>query len=84
MPRRPDDQAAGGEVRALDPLDQRLEQLLVGGLEVVQVPLGAGGDLAQVVRRDLGGHADRDPLRAVDQQVGEPAGSTTGSLERPS
>ena len=30
-------------------------------------------DLAQVVRRDLGGHADRDPLGPVDQQVGEPA-----------
>ena len=26
-------------------------------------------DLAQVVRRDVGGHADRDPRRAVDQQV---------------
>src|SRR3712207_7377817 len=25
--------------------------------------------LAQVVRRDVGGHADRDPARAVDQQV---------------
>ena len=29
------------------------------------------GDLAQVVRRDVGGHADRDAGRAVDQQVGE-------------
>ena len=28
------------------------------------------GDLAQVVRRDVGGHADRDAGRAVDQQVG--------------
>ena len=31
---------------------------------------GAVGDLAQVVRRDVGGHADRDAGRAVDQQVG--------------
>ena len=30
------------------------------------------GDLAQVVRRDLGGHADRDALGAVDQQVRDP------------
>ena len=29
-------------------------------------------DLAEVVGRDVGGHADRDPGRAVDQQVGEP------------
>ena len=74
MPRRPTISAAGGEVRALDPLDERLQQFLVGGVEVVEVPLDPVGDLAQVVRRDLGGHADRDPLGAVDQQVGEPAG----------
>ena len=30
------------------------------------------GDLAQVVRRDVGGHADRDADGAVDQQVREP------------
>ena len=72
MPRRPTIWPVGREVRALDPLDQRVEQLLVGGLEVLQVPLHAGRDLAQVVRRDLGGHADRDALGAVDQQVGEP------------
>ena len=29
------------------------------------------GDLAQVVRRDVGGHADGDAGRAVDQQVGQ-------------
>jgi len=68
------DLAVGREVRSLDPLDQRLEQVLVTGVEVVQVPLHALGDLAQVVRRDLGGHPDRDPLRAVDEQVGEPRG----------
>jgi hypothetical protein len=28
-------------------------------------------DLAQIVRRDVGGHADGDALRAVDQQVRE-------------
>ncbi len=66
------DQATGGEVRALDPLEQCGEQFVVGGLGVVQVPLRAGRHLAQVVRRDLGRHADRDPFRAVDQQVGEP------------
>ncbi len=33
----------------------------------------AVGDLAQVVRRNVGGHADRDAGRPVDQQVGVPA-----------
>ena len=80
MPRRPDDLRRGREVGPLDPLDQRVQQLLVGGLEVVQVPAGPRGDLAQVVRRDLGGHADRDPLRPVDQQVGEPARQDDGLL----
>ncbi len=32
------------------------------------------GDLAEVVRRDAGRHADRDAGRAVDQQVGEARG----------
>src|SRR5207344_3334791 len=68
------DERSGGEVRALDPLDQRSQQVLVGDVEVLQVPLDPGRDLTQVVWRDLGGHADRDPLRPVDQQVGEPAG----------
>ena len=34
----------------------------------------AADDLAQVVRRDVGCHADRDALTAVDQQVREAAG----------
>ena len=65
------DGRAVGEVGALDPLEQRVEQLLLGGLGVVQGPAGAGRDLAQVVRRDVGGHADRDAGGSVDQQVGE-------------
>ena len=65
-----DDQRAVGEVGALDPLDERVLQLLAGGVGVLERPAGALGDLAQVVRRDVGGHADRDAGRAVDQQVG--------------
>ena len=71
MPSGADDQTLGGEVGTLDALEQCLEQLLVGCLRVVEVPLHAGRDLAQVVRRDVGGHADRDAARAVDEQVGE-------------
>ena len=48
--------------------------LIVGRVEVVQVPVDTLGHLAQVVRRDLGGHRHRDALRPVDEQVGEPGG----------
>jgi hypothetical protein len=78
-----DDQAAGREVRPLDPRHQRLEEFLVGRLEVVQVPGDAVGHLAQVVRRDLGGHADRDALGPVDEQVGEPARQDFGLRRAP-
>ena len=50
---------------------QGVLELLAGGVGVLEGPAGAVGDLAQVVRRDVGGHADRDAGRAVDQQVGE-------------
>ena len=40
----------------------------------------AADDFAQIVRRDVGGHADRNALAAVDQQVGEPAGQHVGFL----
>ena len=43
-------------------------------VRVVDQPDEAVADFAQVVRRDLGGHADRDAVGAVDQQVGELAG----------
>ncbi len=39
-----------------------------------QEPLHAVGDLPQVVRGDVGGHADGDATGAVDQQVREAAG----------
>ena len=65
-----DDQRAVGEVGALDPLDQRVLELLARRVRVLERPLGALGDLTEVVRRDVGGHADGDAGRAVDQQVG--------------
>ncbi len=68
-----DDERAGREVRSLDALEQRVQQRLVRGVGVLQEPLDAGGDLAQVVRRDVGRHADRDAGRAVDQQVRDAA-----------
>ncbi len=39
------------------------------------------GDLVQVVRRDVGGHADRDPRRSVDEQVRQLRGQHGGLAE---
>ncbi len=69
-----DDQGAVREVRALDVLHARRQDLFLGGVRVLEAPLRRGGDLAQVVRRDHRRHADRDTGRAVHQQVREPAG----------
>ena len=70
------DHTAGRKVRPLDELAYLVE-LRLG---VVDHIADAVDDLGQVVRRDIGRHADRDARRAVDQQVGEAGGSTTGSL----
>jgi hypothetical protein len=66
-PGPPVDQAAGGEI---GPRDDDPE--LVGGdLGVLDERDGGVDDLAQVVRRDVGGHADGDAARPVHQQLGE-------------
>ncbi len=70
------DQAAGREVGALD----ELHEVVGGGVGVGQQVLGGVDDLAQVVGRDVGGHAHRDALAAVDQQVGEPGRQHLGLL----
>ena len=67
-----DDQRTGGKVGTRNAFEQRVEQLLAGGLGVLERPLHPGRDLTQVVRRDVGGHADRDAGRTVDEQVREP------------
>ena len=64
------DRAAGGEVGAGDDLHDLVEL----DRRVVDVGDQGVADLAQVVRRDRGRHADGDAARAVDQQVGELAG----------
>ena len=62
-----DDDAAGREVGALDVA----HQLVGGDVRVVDVGDDRVGDLAQVVRRDVRRHADRDAGGAVDEQVRE-------------
>ena len=55
-------------------------KLLARRLRVLERPERGGGDLAEVVRRDVGGHADRDADGAVDQQVREPRRQHGGLL----
>ncbi|GDY77664.1 hypothetical protein SAV31267_071490 [Streptomyces avermitilis] len=62
-----DDPASGGQVRARDVLHQRLEV----GARVADEVAGGRDDLAEIVRRHVGGHADGDARRAVHQQVRE-------------
>ena len=66
--RRAEDQRRGGEVRRRDDLDQFVDR----DRRVVHHGQAAVDHFAQVVRRNVGGHAHRDAARAVDQQVGEP------------
>ena len=65
-----EDQPAGREVRGGHVLHE-----VDGGQRIVVDQRHRGVDqLAEVVRRDVGGHADRDAGRAVGQQVREPRG----------
>ena len=65
-----DADAAGREIRALHPLQQRLG-FRVGLLDQMQRGVAEFGG---VVRRDRGRHADRNTLRAVGEQVRKAAG----------
>ena len=82
-PLRADDQAGGGEVGSLHAFGDRRQRGLLVGLVVLQAPVHCLGELAQVVRWNVGGHADRDATRAVGQQVREPARQNRGFLHTP-
>src|SRR6516164_8098135 len=69
-----DNQSGGGEVGALDPFAHGGQGGFLVGLVVFEAPEHRLGQLPQVVRRDVGRHADRDAARTIGQQVGEPAG----------
>ena len=62
-----EDRRAGREVGPV----HEAAQLVVGQCRVVDQRDRCVDDLAQVVRRDVGGHAHGDARRAVDQQVGQ-------------
>ena len=65
---RGNDLGARRQVRALDVLHERGGR----GFRVLQQVDCGRGDLAQVMRRNVGRHADRDARRAIQQQVRQP------------
>jgi hypothetical protein len=88
------DRSATGPVRVQDPLtahDERTgrevgtlherHQIVRSGLWIGEEMVHRVDDLGEVVRRDIRGHAHRDALRAVYQQVGETAGENNRFLE---
>ena len=62
-----DDDAAGREIRPLD----EFEKLRVGEVRIFDQRDGRLAELAQIVRRNGGRHADRDAARAVGEQIGK-------------
>ena len=73
---RLDQHPAGGEIGPRDHLDQGLGP----GVRVADQVQQRLGQLAGVVRRDRGRHADRDAGGAVGEQVGEGGGQNLGLL----
>ena len=71
------DDAAGGEIRA----GEDLHQILGRHLRIVQHEAGGVDRLAQVVRRDVRGHAHGDAVRAVDEEVREAGGQHRGLFQ---
>jgi hypothetical protein len=73
-----EDRAAGGEVGT----GHDLAQVVNRQLRVLDQRVDSVADLVQVVRRDVGGHADRDAAGAVDKEVRQPGGED-GRLAQP-
>ena len=65
--RQPEDRAAGREIRALHVLHQILER----DVRIVDLRADAVDHFAEIVRRHVGGHADRDAGAAIDEQIRE-------------
>ena len=62
---RRDDLRLGRKIRTFDVLRELRDR----GVGIVEQLQARADDFADVVRRDVGGHADRDPRRAVEQHV---------------
>ena len=70
--------SAGGKIGTRNDV----EDLLQGQIGIFDQRQQRVADLAQVVRRNVGRHPDRDTVRAVDQQVGNLAGEHFGLVLR--
>ena len=66
-----DDDTAGREVGSGDDLHQVFHADLIELVKAVDEQIEGGYQLAQVVRRNVGCHADCDTVRAIHQQVGD-------------
>ncbi len=73
-PPRAENLRTGGEIRPLDSFENGGEKFLARGGGVGEVPESRLGNLAKIVRRNVRRHSDGDTHRAIDEQVGEPAG----------
>ena len=69
--------AAGREVRALDVLHQLIQTCIW----IVDEAADSVDDLAEIVRRDIGSHTNRNTGGTVDQQVRESAGQNDRLLK---
>ncbi len=69
-----EDHAAAGEIGG----GYVGHQLVDGDRAVLDIGFAGGDDLAEIVRRNVGRHADRDAAGAVDEQVGEARGQHDG------
>ena len=72
------DVAAGRKIRA----GHDLHDFFQRGVRLFDQQNGGFDDFAQVVRRDVGGHADGDAARAVDQQIRNARGQDDGFFAR--
>ena len=63
----PEDDAAGREIRPGNDIDEVVDRKR----GIVDQRHAGVDDFAEIVRRDVGGHADRDAAGAIDQQVRE-------------
>ena len=68
------DESARGKVRT----GQKLQKLVDLAIGIGDQMIGGLEKLARVVRRDLGGHADRDPVGPVEEEVRESRGQDRG------
>ena len=77
-----DDNTAGGEVWSRDELHQIFDADLVKFIKTVDQQVESGYQFTQIVRWDVGCHANSNAIGAVHQQVGDSGGQNFRLLER--